>query len=163
MENHVTGGDYDPAQALSDVATSREAAAARLVTPWWYHPILGANLGALALAVALPISTVAVIAVCLASAIVSVTLAHIYQRLTGVWIGPNECGPRSRSLWLAFAFVIALVLVAAGLVHLLHLSSVWAWAVAAVCVVSTIVIGVRLDATLREEIRAGEVAVPRAR
>ena len=44
MDEHTT---YDPASALADAAQSRNALADRLITPWWYHPVIGVPLGAM--------------------------------------------------------------------------------------------------------------------
>lgn len=159
----MDGGAYDPAQALSDVATSRENAAARVITPWWYHPILGANLAGLVTAVALDLPIVTLLAACAVSVVISLTLARVYQHLTGVWVGPSDCGPRSRRTWTAFSLVIAATLALAVAIHAAHLPAGWIWADAIVCVVATIVLGRRMDAQLREEIRTGAAPIPRGR
>ncbi|GAB48873.1 hypothetical protein [Mobilicoccus pelagius] len=163
MENHWTSQAYDPAQALADAGTSRQAAADRLVTPPWYHPVLGANLAVLVLAAALPLPTVTLVLVALGSMLVSAALIHRYQRLTGVWIGPAQAGPRSRLLWALYALAIAAAMAVAILVRAQQLPVGWAWVAAAVSAVGTVVLGRRIDATLRDEIRGGRAAAPEAR
>src|SRR5699024_12311806 len=59
---------YDPRDALADVAASRGSVADRLVTPWWYHPILGALIAAIVLVNALHLSNLVKIVVAVASA-----------------------------------------------------------------------------------------------
>lgn len=163
MENEWTSQAYDPAQALADAGTSRQAAADRLVTPPWCHPVLGANLAVLVLAAALPLPAGALVLVALASTLVSVTLIRRYQQLTRVWIGPAQAGPRSRRLWAVYALVIAAALAVAVLVRAQQLPVGWAWGAAAVCLGCTVVLAQRIDATLRDEIRGGQAVVPEVR
>lgn len=161
--NSGASQSYDPAAALSDVAASRAAMADRLVTPWWYHVILGANLGFLVAVVATAPTGLWFFAACAVSLLLSLLLITQYKRVTGSWISLSECGPGSRRLWLAFCVVIAVAMTAASVVRHQGGSDVWAAALAVICAVTTVIMGRRIDARIRDEIRAGMMPVPSAR
>ncbi|GAB3624088.1 hypothetical protein GCM10027418_21720 [Mariniluteicoccus endophyticus] len=147
---------YDPVSALADVDGSNAAIAERLVTPWWYHPVLGLALGALCLVSGRVVESPLLAVMAGAGvALVSALLVGVYRRRTGLWVGPAQTGPRSRALWLAHSGLTIVVLVAAfgsgG-----HPTLAWLpWAAAAVALVGTIVLGRAVDAALRDEIRSG--------
>ncbi|HJC29823.1 MAG TPA: hypothetical protein H9759_10545 [Candidatus Dietzia intestinipullorum] len=151
---------YDPRDALADVAASRGSVADRLVTPWWYHPILGALIAAIVLVNALHLSNLVKIVVAVASAAGMGLLVSAYQRLTGLWVDMRHLGPVSRRWWLAYAVVVAVV-VAVPLLPAFTDRALPLWLAAVftgTAFVATIVLGRRIDAAMREEIRAGRVA-----
>lgn len=156
MERHSASPEqYDATHALADAAAARESIARRLTTPWWYHPILGLNLAALVLVTAfVPLGVALAIAI-VASVAVSLALVKLYQRVTGLWIGPQDAGPRSRRVWLGYAVVISLVMLIAVFARtgILALPAWTVWLAAAVSLVATVVLGRRMDELLREEIR----------
>lgn len=156
---------YDPRRALADVAATRESVADRLVTPWWYHPILGVLLSAIVLVYALDLSNLVKVAVAIAGAAGMGVLVGAYQRLTGLWVDMRNLGPVSRRWWLAY---VAVVIVVIG-VPLLTVVTGWilpTWLAIVLTVsalVATVVLGRRVDAAMRREIRAGRATSPESR
>lgn len=147
---------YDAGSALADVETSNAATAERLVTPWWYHPILGAALGLLCLVSGRVMDTPLVAVLTGAGvAVVAGLLVAAYRRRTGLWVGPAQTGARSRALWLAHSGLTVVALGAAFLSWGRPALAWLPWAAAATAVVGTIVLGRALDAALRDEIRRG--------
>ena len=93
-----TGADVtDPAAlaALAQVEAGRSAAARRVTTPWWFHPLLGAALAAMLAASSLRGSAVAIVLILSLAA--QVGLYALYRRLTGLWVNtwivPEMRGP----------------------------------------------------------------------
>jgi hypothetical protein len=141
------------AEDLAVVAEARAAAADRLVTPTWYHPILGLLIAGYVLGLSLGGATVRLIT-CLLFAVGCLTLVTAYRRLTGVWVSGFEAGPASR--WAKALGLLVGVLLAAGwaITYWTHLS--WpAWCLAAVAFVACIVLGRKFDTALRAQLRAG--------
>ncbi|MGB5953264.1 MAG: hypothetical protein WBG57_12220 [Ornithinimicrobium sp.] len=144
------------ADALADVARTRSAVADRLVTPVWYHPILGASLAALIIGLAqeslwiqLALSALALLAI--------VIIVRAYQRITGLWVDTRNLGPRGRRLYRTYLGLVLLCLAAA----FIPVGTLWLGAGAAVLIfVATVVMGRHLDVLLREEIRDGSAAMP---
>ena len=151
-----TQNDGAAREALSAIDAARTQAADRLITPWWYHPILGLltagyfvtiTLGGLVgTLIALPVFIVGV-----------VLLVSNYKKRTGVWISGFSAGRASR-----WAFGLACVLVAAVLtVFVLHAlrGLVWpVWVAAAVTFIAVNVFGRLFDTTLRTSLRAGTLS-----
>lgn len=85
-----------------------------------------------------------------------------YRRLTGLWVGPAELGPRSRILWLVHS---GLIIACVGFGALTRGSAGFAWAgwvTAGVALVGTIALGRALDDQLRGETRRGTAKVQHA-
>ena len=70
--------------ALAHVAAGRSAAAQRVTTPWWFHPLLGAALAAMLASLSLRGPAVAIVLVL--ALVAQVSLYALYRRLTGLWI-----------------------------------------------------------------------------
>jgi hypothetical protein len=134
----------DPRDALDAVARGRRAAAERLTTPWWYHPILGVLVGALVVAQAA--STVVKIPVLVVFFVGLALLVRAYQQVTGVWVGGLRRGPAGR-----ITIALASVYLAAVFVGLLA-GGWWAVGAGVVVVPATIVLGRRFDVELRKEL-----------
>ncbi|MBT2233682.1 hypothetical protein [Nonomuraea sp. NEAU-A123] len=145
--------ERNSAEDLSLIAEARAAIADRLITPWWYHPILGLLLAGFVLAFGLGGAAVKIGGVVLL-VVGSAALARAYRRLTGFWVSGFEAGPAGR--WLgALGWLTALATVAAlgigGLTDLL-----WpVWCLAMAQFVGTIVLCRRFDIALRAYLRAG--------
>ncbi|MEG9225110.1 hypothetical protein [Aeromicrobium sp. Sec7.5] len=137
--------------SLEAVAAARRAAADRLVTPWWYHPMLGALLTGYAVAIALG-NTWVLLAGVAASFAGLVLLAGSYRRKTGIWLWGNQNGPASRWAYVMGA-VGGLGVLAAILLSYTDVSDVWVWAVAVVMGVVIVPIGRRYDQVLRADLR----------
>jgi hypothetical protein len=75
--------DFAPEDALAAVNAGWAGLADRLVTPWWYHPILGVLLGVMVAAPALESSLAAGVAWAVGGGGVAV-LAGAYRNMTGV-------------------------------------------------------------------------------
>lgn len=70
--------------ALLEVEVGRSAAARRVTTPWWFHPLQGATLAAMLGAFSLRGLAVTVVLVLALAA--QVGLFVLYRRLTGLWV-----------------------------------------------------------------------------
>jgi hypothetical protein len=137
----------DAREALEAVAQGRREAADRLVTPWWYHPILGALIGAL-IVVQGTHSLVLKSAVPIAAIVGMGVLIRSYTRLTGLWVSGNRRGPAGRWTIALVVGYLGAYAVAAGF------GSLAASIPAAVfVVVFTVVVGRGFDEALRREIR----------
>lgn len=147
MENDES---LDPAAALTLVAGSRARLADRLVTPWWYHPVLGVLVGGVVASQALP-SPWAMLALPV-YLIGWALLVRSYRRLTGVWIsGFHPAAPKG-VLWGVLVGVALLVLTAAVLDVGFDLW--WAPVIAGVLAVPIVVVGGRsFDRVLRASLR----------
>lgn len=151
MDKNPEEGD-----ALDEVAAARRRLAERLYTPWWYHPALGLLLGLLVLQLSgvlgrpamflLPVPVLGII-----------VLGRIYRRLSGIDLygdGAPDGGQRGRSL-LAVYVCGLIICFAAGFVLGNRLGIAWtAWAIAALLVVATVVVGRRYDDLLRAQVRS---------
>lgn len=166
MESHNgPRPDYDPRDALADVATSRASVADRLATPWWYHPALGAILGAIVLVAALDLNNIVRLSVSLACAAGIGLLVAAYQRTTGLWVDLRNLGPVSMRWWLAYVVLIG-VAVGTALVPSLTDVSLPVWVAAlltAVVFLGSVALGRKMDEALRAEIRSGAATAPGAR
>jgi hypothetical protein len=137
----------DPKAALAAISKQRHEAAERLVTPWWYHPVLGLLVGGYV--VAQTVDSVVVRLVAVAVLLVGLAvLVRAYRRLTGLWVSGYRRGPAGRITLLLAAVYVAAVLVA------VLIGNVAASLVAgAAVVVLTVVLGRRFDEALQEELR----------
>ena len=139
--------------ALAVIAQTRAAVADRLVTVWWYHPLLGLLLAGY------------VVGICLGSTLVrSITalvfvlgclgLMQAYRRLTGIWISGFGAGRASR--WAQALSALAIATMAAGWAVAFWTDLTWpVWALAAVAFAGTVVLGRQFDVALRAQLRAG--------
>lgn len=143
----------EAAAALQLVDQARADLADRLVTPAWYHPILGLLEAAFVVSLDLPRPwDVALLVLGLGGL---VALVSAYSRMTGLGFSGDY-------LRLAAGWVVGLVaLVLAAMAAVLLFDPVWVTVVAAAAAfVAAIVFGRRADATVRARLRAG-VRAPR--
>ncbi len=133
--------------ALSAIDAARAAAAERLITPWWYHPILALLAAGVSPASALG-GEVGSIVILLIILFGMGLLIGSYKRLTGVWISGFAAG---RASWWAVALTVVLFAMFATAYFLHSVSGVvWpVWAAAAVTFVAVIVLGRSFDVTLQ--------------
>jgi len=136
--------------ALSGLDDDNARLAERVVTPWWYHPVLGVVVAAVALSSSLPPSAMS--SVIAAAVVVLVLLPAAYRRRYGVWVS-EPAGPRSRRLFRHVMVAIVLGIAGGALLGLLGL--VWALAPAVLVLVAVVVLGRRYDAALRQDLAAG--------
>lgn len=137
---------------MSAIDAARAQAADRLITPWWYHPILGLLTAGYFVAITLGglVGTLIALPVFIVGLVL---LVSNYKKRTGVWISGFAAGRASR-----WAFGLACVLVAAVLaafvLHALR-GLVWpVWVAAAVTFVAVNCFGRLFDTTLRTSLRA---------
>lgn len=156
MENN----DYAVDAALRDVRAARETAAARLVTPGWYHPCLGVIMAVLVAVAALGRDATTVAVLVMAAVASAVALVGTYRKRYGVWVGPAQAGPRSRPAWVAYSIAVAALLLAAAAVRGFDLSPWLGWSCAVLMFVVVGVGGPVIDRRLRDDIRAGDVDLP---
>jgi hypothetical protein len=132
--------------ALAAIAGQRREAAERLVTPWWYHPILGVLVGALVAAQGTDSFVLKTVTPLLVAGGAGALIAH-YRRLTGLWVSGYRRGPAGLLTVALTVGYLALYGVAAGF------GSLAASIPAGVVVVAlTIVVGRAFDGALRREI-----------
>ncbi|MEU8265277.1 hypothetical protein AB0C02_32315 [Micromonospora sp. NPDC048999] len=146
--------ELDPQEAaarLDLVTSTRLQLADRLITPWWYHPVLG-----LMAAGVIAAPATGSLAFWYASVVLFIVgcggLARAYRTMTGVWVSGINAGPASRWAW---ALVLVL-LVAGGLSALAAIVlNVWpaSIAVAVLQIPLTVLLGGRFDEALRRRLR----------
>lgn len=147
MEN-----DIDPAEARASLAFLDEDGARlaeRVVTPWWYHPILAAIVAGIVISQALPGAWGLTL---LPLAIIGIPLLMLaYKKHSGVAI-TQPAGPRSKRLLLVLVSLMILALGSTVVLKFTDGSPWWALVPAAIVAVATVVLGRRYDAVLRQEL-----------
>jgi len=144
--------DLDPATALATVSQSRAALAERVITPVWYHPILGLAIGLFFASYGTHNWWVITPAEALLF-VVCFVLRAAYRRITGVWMSGYRRGRTRPATFTLLAILVALPVGAAVLDEHAHVH--WAWyAAGALAVPSVIVFGRWFDELLRAELRA---------
>lgn len=146
----------DVGDPLLEVATARRRLAERLYTPWWYHPVLGLLLGLLVLQLGGALGRHAMFLAPL-PLIGVIVLGRIYRRLSGIDLfgddGPDG-GPRGRSLLALYICGLTICCaVSFVLGHQFGIGGI-AWAIAALVVVGSVVVGRRYDGLLRAQLRS---------
>lgn len=146
----------DERDALDEVTAARRRLAERLYTPWWYHPVLGLLLGLLVLQLggvlgrpAMFLMPVPILGI--------IVLGRVYRRLSGIDLYGDEApdgGQRGRSL-LALYVCGLIICFATGFVLSNRLDIAWpAWAIAALLIVGTVIVGRHYDGLLRAQLRS---------
>jgi fructose-specific phosphotransferase system IIC component len=139
--------------ALAAVQQSRSDMADRLITPWWYHPVLGVLVGGLitVATVGVPFQTLlGVIAVYGAGLAFLVTA---YRRKARVWASGWDGGPKSRRT-LTLLFAVVLVTTVVGAMASMGLEIRWAAPITGLVVaVFMTVWGRHFDKVMRAELR----------
>lgn len=138
--------------ALAGLDSDGAALAERIVTPVWYHPILGGLVAVLVVATALPGGASSIV---LALGVVGLVLLVLeYRRRYGV-LTTQPAGRRSRRLLAVMVVVVMSCMVSSLVVKLAELPLWWMLAPALLAMVVTVVLGRRYDAALRSEIGRG--------
>ncbi|MFB2584533.1 hypothetical protein [Herbiconiux liukaitaii] len=137
--------------ALGELERDGGVLADRIVTPAWYHPILGLITAVLVGAQALPDAWPMIV---IALAIVAIpVLTTTYTRRYGVAVS-KPAGPRGRRLMLGLLAVLIAGMASTLALKLLGLEPWWALLPAAVTFLATVILGRRFDDALRQEITA---------
>lgn len=113
METDADVTDLAARAALVQVEAGRSAAARRVSTPWWFHPLLGAALAAMLAALSLRGPAVAVVLVLALAA--QVALYALYRRLTGLWVNTWHVEGMRRVTTAATAVSLLLCVLGVGL------------------------------------------------
>lgn len=148
--------------SLAAIADQRARLAERLVTPRWYHPVLGLLLAMLMLCVG--VDSPVVLGLGLAVYFVGLgLLVTVYRRRAGAWVNGFRPG-RSRPAALA----TTVVLLGCGALSFAGRLQDWLWApivAAVVAFVAVVVLGRAFDRALGAELRGapgeGRAAQPR--
>lgn len=150
----TSAGDFDARAVLAAAESAQGSIADRLITPWWYHPALGAIIAALFAVVALDTSTVTMIVVEVVAVVCLGMLVAAYKRITGVWAGFGSAGPRTRRTWILYMVPLVVLLVAAVI-----WSGRFSWPLVLVLGLAVVAWttwrGRVIDEALRQEIRSG--------
>jgi hypothetical protein len=139
--------------ALDAIDESRSDMADRLITPWWYHPVLGLLVGGLVTVATAGIPFTALMGVIAVYAVGLTLLVTAYRRKARVWVGFWDGGPKSRrsaALLLAVLLVITVVGAAVGI----GMEIRWVAPVTGLAVAATMTLwGRHLDTIMRAEAR----------
>lgn len=141
--------------ALAGLGADDARLAERLVTPGWYHPVLGAIVAVIVCTQALP--SPASVAFVPVGIFALPALVLVYRRRYGLWIG-QPAGPRSKRLLGTMVVLFLLCLGAALVVKFTAVGYWWVLLPATVGFVASVVLGRRYDDALRRELAAGSPA-----
>ncbi|HEX7350955.1 hypothetical protein [Brachybacterium sp.] len=122
-----------------------------MITPWWYHPILGAIVALMIFGVAHPgVLGFGLVAI----GIIGIpVLVRAYTLRTGLWIS-QAAGPATRQLQRVLMVVYIVLMGAALALRLMEPSAWWALVPALSGLLLTWAIGPRYDRELRRELAA---------
>ncbi|MDO5751749.1 hypothetical protein [Arthrobacter sp.] len=141
----------DARAALAAIGSARSSAADRLVTPWWYHPILGL-LAAVFVVVYTTGDIVAVLIVTVVYFAGLGILMGVYKEKTGMWINGLRAG---RATWWTIPLVVIMVACMGGAyyLHAVHGLDWPAWVAGAIVFAAVNFFGLRFDIALRAQLR----------
>jgi hypothetical protein len=141
---------FGPEDALAAVNAGRAALADRLVTPWWYHPILGLLFGGMVAASALPSAWATALVWAVGGGGVAV-LAGTYRRMTGVGLDSGRGLPPNPWYLATMAVFLGALALGLGLED-----AGWSWGpllAGALVVPAVVVLGRKGDVLLRDQLR----------
>lgn len=135
--------------ALEGLHADGAALAERIVTPIWYHPILGTIAAGLVAGTSLPGSASTIV---VAVGVVALALLMlVYRQRYGIVIS-RPTGPRSRRLLGAAIAALVVGMASSVVIKLGELSSWWMLLPALLVGALTVVLGARYDDALRDEL-----------
>lgn len=137
---------------MAAIDGARASAADRLVTPWWYHPVLGLLAAVFVVAMTIGGTWVMVVVVVVYFAGLGV-LMGAYKKQTGLWINGLTAG---KATWWTLPLVVIMV-AGMGAAYYLHAGKGldWpAWLAGAVVFVAVNVFGRLFDRALRADLRS---------
>lgn len=147
---------YSAAGALANVQATNAASGARVITPLWYHPILGLIQATFVLLIGLEIPDVVRLPILLVCLVGIGLLVSAYRKVSGVWVGTLSAGPRAKKPWIVYVVVVIIFLLVAVISRE---SFALTWPVIAAAVgtfLATVILGPLVDRGLRADIAAGE-------
>lgn len=151
-ESHREGDRPTSEQARDALAALEQDGpklAARVITPWWYHPALGLSAAALVISQLLPVVP-AIVLVAAAIAVIPV-IVIVYRRQYGVSVS-QPAGRRSRAVLVALFVMLATVFIAAVLMRMGELSPWWGAVAASVAFAGTVILGRSYDSAFRADL-----------
>ena len=139
-------------EILADLNTDGGRLAERIVTPAWYHPVLGLIVAVLVVSQALPgaYSLLLMVPTLIALPILAIT----YNQKYGFSL-TRPTGTRSKRLLYAMITILVLALIAAALIKLNDVALWWVCIPAVVASTAVFVLGRRYDGALRKEVSEG--------
>jgi hypothetical protein len=166
MENDSPSGGLPSTTPRPSPAEAREALAGlhaddaslaqRLITPRWYHPLLGLIVALIITSQALPSPASLILLPVALFALPALVLFH--RRRHGLWFS-QPAGPRSRRVYRVMLVIVLLCFGAMLVVKLTPVAYEWVAIPAAVGLVTPMVLGPRYDDLFRREL-AGPSARP---
>ena len=152
--SNMESNQVDPSQSLQDIADAQDAAATRLTTPIWYHPILGFLAAGYLIAFALGTTKVHSVALIVFLAALA-ALVRAYRRHTGMWISGFGAGKASR--WAYALSALFVTSFAAAKIPYEVADVRWpTWVAAATVLAGTITLGHLFDNAVRKQIRQAQ-------
>jgi len=159
MENNFAGEGVPPQApqpsaeqaraALSSLGTDRAKLAQQVVTPRWYHPVLGAIVALIICTQALPAPASVVL---LPFALFALpVLVAVYRRRYGLWFN-EPAGPRSKRIMGALLVVLVLCFLTILPVKFTDVGYWWVLLPATIGFVASVVLGRRYDDVFRDEL-----------
>lgn len=154
--------NYTPQDALRDVSVAREQAAQRLITPGWYYPMLAlvALIFCLTPALLIDRSPLVLSTVMMLLPIICMLLIVSYVNRTGMTLGWRTYGPKSRRAYLTLCAFFILPMVIASLTALAPYGWIYGLSCGLISAGSALILGPRLDSTVKQEIRDGFAPLP---
>lgn len=141
----------DPQVALDAIGQARADVAEKLITPWWYHPVLGLLVAGFVLLYAFGNVLALIIGIALYFAGIAALISS-YRRMSGLHVNGMRSGKASLwAWWLVALFVAGTIL---GVVFARFADINWpAWLAAGFLFVAVILLGRSYDAARRAELR----------
>lgn len=135
--------------ALSGLRADDANLAQRLVTPRWYHPLLGVIVALIISSQALPSPASLILLPVALFALPALVL--VYRRRYGLWFS-LPAGPRSRRVYRVMMMIIVPCFAAMVVVKVAPVAYGWVLLPAAVGLVTPMVLGPRYDELFRQEL-----------
>ncbi len=154
MENNLSPeatAAHDARAALAAIDGARSNAADRLVTPWWYHPVLGLLAAVFVVAYTIGGTVSMVIVAVLYFAGLGI-LMGAYKQKTGMWINGLRAG---KATWWTIPLVVIMVVCMGGAYYFHAERGLdWpAWVAGIIVFVAVNFFGHRFDVALRAQLR----------
>ncbi|MHA7176820.1 hypothetical protein ACX80D_09205 [Arthrobacter sp. Sr24] len=151
MESNSAPNAHEAQAALNAIEGARSSAADRLVTPWWYHPILGLLAAGFVVAYTIGGIWVSVIAGLVFFLGIGILMGS-YKKKTGMWINGLTAGKASR-----WTIPLAVTMIAgmggAYYLHAVHGLNWPAWIAGGLIFIAVNLFGRRFDVALRAQLR----------
>ncbi|WP_205323683.1 hypothetical protein [Glycomyces sp. YM15] len=139
--------------ALAAVQESRSDMADRLITPWWYHPVLGVLVGGLITVATIGVAFPVLMGVIAVYALGVFLLMSAYRRKARVWMSGFDGGPKARRS-ITLLLIVTLAIAIAGSVFSMGLEIRWTALLTGLAVGVTMTLwGRHYDKVVRAELR----------